>query len=73
MAMAVSADPYFFVVWLTYRPNLPPPSAVDWDGFRDDLVAIGSGVVDNLDALKEERAVRYRLKHGSRSEYGWDP
>jgi len=51
--LAVSADPYFFVVWLTCRDNLPAAEDDAWDGFRERMVAVSGEALDNLDALNE--------------------
>lgn len=60
-AMAVSAEPYFFVAWLTCREGLPAPTEIDWEGFQERLVAISGWVLANLDALNDGRPVPHRV------------
>lgn len=61
VAMAVSAEPYFFVGWLTCRDGLPAPGEVDWEGFGERLAAISALVLANLDALNDGRPVPQRI------------
>jgi hypothetical protein len=61
-AMAVSAEPYFFVAWLTCRDGLPLPTEVDWEGFRERLVFVSRRVLTNLEAVNDGRPVPHRIE-----------
>jgi hypothetical protein len=60
-AIAVHANPYFFVVWRTCQRNAPPLEHTQWQVYRENLEVIAAAVVTNLEALNEGRAAVHTL------------